>query len=122
MLVLVVLMGIALASAGKVWHTMQQREKEQELRFIGHQFGLALKRYVEDTPAKIRRFPIHLEELMLDPRHPGIQRYPRKICPDPMTGPKWGLITGPNGEICGVHSLANGEPLVKPFRTGGQAC
>jgi hypothetical protein len=91
MLVLVVLTGIALASAGKVWHTMQQRETEQELRFIGHQFRLALKRYVEDTPAKIRRFPMHLEELLLAPRHQGIQRYPRKICPFPMTGARVGF-------------------------------
>jgi len=113
-LVLVVLMGIALASAGEVWHTMQQREKEQQLLFIGHQFRLALKRYADHTPAKGRRQPLHLEELLLDPRHPGIQRYLRQIYLDPMTGsPEWGLITGPGGEIYGVHSLAEGEPLKK---------
>jgi len=113
-LVLVVLMGIALASAGEVWHTMQQREKEQQLLFIGHQFRLALKRYAHHTPAKGRRQPLHLEELLLDPRHPGIQRYLRQIYLDPMTGsPEWGLITGPGGEIYGVHSLAEGEPLKK---------
>jgi len=113
-LVVVVLMGIALASAGEVWHTMQQREKEQQLLFIGHQFRLALKRYADHTPAKGRRQPLHLEELLLDPRHPGIQRYLRQIYLDPMTGsPEWGLITGPGGEIYGVHSLGEGEPLKK---------
>ena len=113
-LVLVVLMGIALASAGEVWHTMQQREKEQELLFIGHQFRLALKRYAEHTPGKTRRAPLHLEELLQDPRHPGIQRYLRKIYPDPVTGGvEWGLITGPGGEIVGVYSLSDGEPLKK---------
>ncbi len=113
-LVLVVLMGIALASAGEVWHTLQQREKEQELLFIGHQFRLALKRYAEQTPGKTRRAPLHLEELLQDPRHPDIRRYLRKIYPDPLTGrAEWGLATGPDGEIVGVHSLSDGEPLKK---------
>lgn len=113
-LVLVVLMGIALASAGEVWHTMQQREKEQELLFIGHQFRLALKRYAISTPGKARRAPLHLEELLQDPRYPGIRRYLRKIYHDPLTGrPEWGLMTGPGGEIYGVHSLSEDEPLKK---------
>lgn len=113
-LVLVVMMGIALASAGEVWHTLQQREKEQELLFIGHQFRLALKRYADHTPAKSRRAPLRLEELLKDPRYPGIERYLRKIYLDPVTGrPEWGLITGPGGEIVGVHSLSDGEPLKK---------
>ena len=113
-MVLVVLMGIALAAAGQVWHTFQQREKEQELLFVGHQFRLALKRYADHTPGKTRRAPLQLEELLQDPRHPSIQRYLRKIYPDPLTGkPEWGLITGPGGEIYGVHSLSDGEPLKK---------
>jgi type II secretory pathway pseudopilin PulG len=113
-LVVVVLMGIALASAGEVWHTMQQREKEQELLFIGHQFRLALKRYAISTPGKARRAPLHLGELLQDPRYPGIRRYLRKIYFDPLTGrPEWGLMTGPGGEIYGVHSLSEDEPLKK---------
>ncbi len=113
-LVIVALMGIALASAGEVWHTMQKREKEQELLFVGHQFRLALKRYADHTPGKARRAPLKLAELLQDPRHPGIQRYLRKIFPDPVTGrPEWGLITGPGGEIYGVHSLSDSEPLKK---------
>ena len=113
-LVLVVLMGIALASAGQVWHTLQLREKEQELLFIGQQFRIALKRYADRTPGKGRRQPLHLEELLLDPRHPGIQRHLRRIYLDPITGSaEWGLITGPGGEIVWVHSLSDAEPLKK---------
>jgi len=113
-MVLVALMGIALAAAGQVWHTFQQREKEQELLFIGHQFQRALKRYADHTPGQARRAPLHLEELLQDPRHPGVQRYLRKIYLDPMTGSaEWGLISGPNGEIYGVHSLSDDEPLKK---------
>ncbi|MDO8448387.1 MAG: type II secretion system protein [Rhodoferax sp.] len=113
-LVLVALMGIALAASGQVWHTLQKREKEQQLLFIGQQFRLALNRYAKHTPGKARRAPLHLEELLQDPRYPGIQRYLRKIDVDPMTGnAEWGLITGPGGEIYGVHSLSNDEPLKK---------
>ena len=113
-LVLVALMGIALAAAGQVWHTMQKREKERELLFIGHQFELALKRYADHSQGLGRRYPVELEELLKDPRQPGIQRYLRRIYLDPMTGrAEWGLITGPGGEIYGVHSLSDDEPLKK---------
>lgn len=113
-LVLVALMGIALAAAGQSWHTFQQREKEQELLFIGNQFRLALDRFAKHTPGKARRHPLHLEDLLQDPRHPGIQRHLRKIYRDPMTGSlEWGLITGPDGGIYGVHSLSDAEPLKK---------
>jgi type II secretory pathway pseudopilin PulG len=113
-LVLVALIGIALASVGQIWHTVQQREKEQELLFIGHEFRVALARYGQNSPGQAGRSPLHLEDLLKDPRAPGIKRYLRKIYVDPMTGSaKWGLVTGPNGEIYGVHSLSDDEPLKK---------
>jgi alkanesulfonate monooxygenase SsuD/methylene tetrahydromethanopterin reductase-like flavin-dependent oxidoreductase (luciferase family) len=32
-----------------------------------------------------------------------------------MTGrPEWGLVTGPDGETYGVHSLSGGESLKNP--------
>ena len=113
-LMLVALMGIGLAAAGQVWHTLQKREKERELLFIGQQFRLALNRYARHTPGQARRAPLRLDELLQDPRYPGVQRYLRKIYLDPMTaGAEWGLITGPDGEIYGVHSLSHDEPLKK---------
>jgi type II secretory pathway pseudopilin PulG len=113
-LVLVALMGIGLAAAGQVWHTFQKRERERELLFIGQQFRLALNRYARHTPGHARRAPLRLEELVQDPRYPGIHRYLRKIYMDPVTGDtEWGLITGPGGEIYGVHSLSKDEPMKK---------
>jgi type II secretory pathway pseudopilin PulG len=113
-LVLVALMGIGLAAAGQVWHTAAKREKERELLFIGQEFRLALYRYAKHTPGKEKRAPMSLEELLQDPRYPGIQRYLRKIYVDPMTGgTEWGLIKGAAGEIHGVHSLSADEPLKK---------
>lgn len=113
-LLLVALMGIALAASGQLWHTLQQREKERELLFIGQQFRLALKHYARHTPGKARRAPLQLQELLQDPRHPDVRRYLRKMYVDPMTGgTEWGLVTGPDGEIHGVHSLSSQEPLKK---------
>lgn len=112
LLILVAMMSAALAGAGEVWHTAQQREKEQELLFAGGQLRRAIAQYYANTPGKARRYPLHLEELLKDPRHPGVRRYLRKIYLDPMTGKaEWGLVTGPGGEIYGVYSRSQDAPL-----------
>lgn len=114
LLVLVAVMGVLLASAGEVWHTALQREKEQELLFVGNQFRQALKSYYEHAPPMSPRYPLRLEDLLEDPRMPSTQRHLRKIYRDPLTGrAKWGLLRGPAGEILGVHSLSRKEPLKK---------
>jgi type II secretory pathway pseudopilin PulG len=111
-LVLLVVMGISLTAAGQVWHTLRQREKERELLFIGHEFRSALDRYARHTPRNGRRGPERLEDLLLDPRVPGVRRHLRRIYADPMTGrPEWGLVIAANGEISGVHSLSAEQPL-----------
>ncbi|MDH4284619.1 MAG: type II secretion system GspH family protein [Gallionellaceae bacterium] len=114
LMALVAGMGIALAAAGEVWHMTLKREKEQELLFVGDQFRRALNLYRQHTPGNSRRYPMSLEELLKDNRSPGIVRYLRKIYPDPITGNmQWGLVKGPSGEIYGVHSLSEEEPLRK---------
>jgi type II secretory pathway pseudopilin PulG len=113
-LVLIALMGVAASAAGRVWQTAQRRDKEQELLFIGGQFRHALERYARNTPGHAPREPRRLEELLRDPRHPGVARYLRQIYRDPMTGStEWGLLTGPEGEIYGVYSRDEREPLKK---------
>lgn len=114
LLATILIMGIVLASAGVVWHVALKREKEQELLFVGDQFRRAIKSYYEHTPVQARRYPSTLEELLSDPRYPSTQRYLRKIYADPINGKTdWGLVKGPSGEILGVHSLSEEEPLKK---------
>lgn len=114
LLAVVAVMGVVLAAAGEVWHTALKREKEQELLFVGNQFQRALNLYRMHTQGNARPYPMSLEDLLKDPRAPGVQRYLRKIYADPFTGStRWGLIKGPNGEIFGVHSLSEDEPLKK---------
>lgn len=110
-LVLVVMMGVALAAAGEVWHTAMQPEKEQELLFVGNQFRLAIDQYAAQPAGLGRRYPQSLEALQQDPRQPGVRRYLRKIDLDPMTGKaEWGLIIGPNGETWGCTACRRPSP------------
>lgn len=114
LLAIIAVMGVALAAAGEVWHTAQKREKELELLFIGNQFRLAIAGYYERTLDQAQRYPATIEDLLKDPRYPSAQRYLRKVYRDPITGSEnWGLIKGPDGEIYGVYSLSEEEPLKK---------
>lgn len=114
LLIAIAVMGVFLALAGEVWHVAMQREKEQELLFVGHQFRRAIDQYARHAQVGSTRFPMALEDLLKDPRTPNTQRYLRKIYNDPMTGnSNWGLIKGQSGEIFGVYSLSEEEPLKK---------
>ena len=112
-LLAVAVIGVGLAGAGVVWRHAAQRDKEQELLFIGNQFRRAIASYYERTPGAVKRYPAKLEELLQDPRYPGTQRHLRKIYADPMTGKTgWGLIAAPDGGIMGIHSLSD-APTIK---------
>lgn len=118
----VVILGIGLAATGTVWHVAQQRQKEQELLFIGHEFQTAIERYYLNNPSGLKRYPLRLEDLLRDPRRPEVQRYLRRIYPDPITASnEWGLIKAPDGGIMGIYSLSDQKPLkVARFRANSQ--
>ena len=114
LLILIAVMGVVLASAGESWYLAMQREKEKELLFAGDQFRRAFDQYYMHAQSASGRFPVSLDDLLKDPRAPDTQRYLRKIYNDPITGsPTWGLVKGPGGEIFGVYSLSEDEPLKK---------
>jgi type II secretory pathway pseudopilin PulG len=111
-LFLVAGLGLATAAAGTMWHTVRQREKERELLALGEEFRTAIARYIRSTPSGRPQYPKRLEDLLSDPRFPGVARHLRRIYPDPMTGsPEWGLVKAPDGGIMGVHSLSQDRPL-----------
>lgn len=98
-----------LALVGEAWETSARREKEAELLFAGHQYRGAIERYFLSGPQ--RQYPRALEDLLKDPRRPGIERYLRKLYPDPITGKEWALVQAPDGGILGVHSPSDERPL-----------
>ena len=106
--IVAILMG-GLALVGEVWETSAKREKEADLLFVGNQYRNAIQRYVLAGKAQ---YPQKLEDLLKDPRQPSIQRYLRKLYPDPITGKsEWGFVKGPDGGIGGVYSLSEDKPL-----------
>lgn len=114
LLIFITIMGVGLAATGEVWQMTMKREKEEELLFVGNQFRNAITMYYYRTPGQMGRYPMSLEDLLKDPRYPATKRYLRKIYLDPVTNStNWELIKGPNGEILGVHSASEDEPLKK---------
>lgn len=116
LLIAVAVGGGVLAAVGELTSHAQQREKETELLFAGHQYRQAIAAYYERSPGGAKRFPQKLEDMLEDKRYPMAQRYLRKLYPDPATGKaEWGLIEAPGGGIMGVYSLAE----LKPAKSGG---
>lgn len=114
LLIFIAIMSVGLVATGEIWNTSIKREKEQELLFVGNQIRNAIFMYYNHTPGQSGRYPTSLEDLLKDPRSPATKRYLRKLYPDPMTNSSnWELVTGPNGEIFGVHSSSGDEPLKK---------
>jgi len=110
-LFLVVLMGAALAGAGQMWSTAAVRAKERELLWVGTQYARALRRYYDNSPG-VKQYPVSLEELLEDNRHPVPRRYLRRLYPDPFTGKAdWDFVLTVDGRIAGVHSQSSREAM-----------
>ena len=117
-LILIAVLGAGMAAYGEIASHAAQREKEQQLLFVGNQFRQAIGAYYERTPGAVKRFPQTLEELLQDKRHPMPQRHLRRMYADPMTGkPQWGLVDAPGGGVMGVYSLSEAQPI----KSGGFA-
>ncbi|MHB1245236.1 MAG: type II secretion system protein [Sulfuriferula sp.] len=111
-LFMVAIMGAVLAATTMVWHTVAQRDKEQELLYAGHAFRRAIGLYYERTPGTAKQYPKKLTDLLEDKRQASLTRYLRKIYIDPFTASKeWGLVPGPGGTILGVYSRSDATPI-----------
>lgn len=113
-LVIVAVMMMALGAASQIWHTVMQREKEQELLFIGHQFRAAIGQYYAQSGG---RYPPSLDAL-LESNDLGVKKshFLRKLYKDPMTSEgDWGLVAEADKRIMGVYSLSE----EKPYKTTG---
>jgi type II secretory pathway pseudopilin PulG len=110
-LIVVMVMGTALAATGVLWSSTAQREKERELLFVGDQFRQAIESYYRRSPGA-SVYPKSLGELVDDKRFPMPQHHLRRIYPDPVTGSAdWGVVEAPGGGIMGVHSRSEAAPI-----------
>ena len=110
LLIAVVILGIGLSAVGTVWRTQAQREREQELLFIGREFRTAIAAYYRSG----HQFPQDISDLLEDKRWPEPRHFLRRLYADPMTGAQdWTILrTGMLG-ITGIASSSNDEPLKK---------
>ena len=119
-LFVVVLIGLALSGASMIWQFQVQRQKEQQLLFIGNQYTQAIASYYHAAPGGIKHYPKTIAELLRDPRYPNIKRHLRKPWLDPFTMKSdWVLIRTKQGGIAGIFSLARGTPI-KQARFGNE--
>jgi type II secretory pathway pseudopilin PulG len=124
LIVLVAIIGLVGAATLKADALLRRAAAEEELLEIGAAFSAALTSYAEATPRGQPTQPPSLEELLKDPRFPGIRRHLRKIFVDPITGKaEWGIVwlnkggaagfdgnTGGSGVVA-VYSLSQSKPL-----------
>lgn len=113
------IIGVGLGATSEVWTQSRQREKEDELLFVGNQIRQAITRFYQQSPPAARRFPIALEELVEDVRTPDKPaRFLRKLYADPMTrSTQWGEVRLANGQLVGVYS----QSAETPFKVFGFA-
>jgi len=101
-----------LAATAIIWSHERQRQKEEELIWIGNQFREAIGLYYQRTPGAVKRYPEKLEDLLEDKRYLTVARYLRQIYRDPMTGKaQWDLVPAPGGGIIGVRSTSTATPI-----------
>ncbi|TWB41028.1 type II secretion system protein [Nitrospirillum pindoramense] len=113
LLILLALVGLVASASLQAGSLMRRRQAEEALLDVGTEFRLALRSYADATPAGLSRAPHTLEELLRDPRYPGVRRHLRRLEADPLTGQAtWGLVRTPDGAgILGIYSLAPGHPI-----------
>jgi hypothetical protein len=86
---------------------------EESLLNVGSEFSLALDSYKRATPNGAPDEPSSLQDLLRDPRFPGVVRHLRKLYDDPVTNqPDWGLLRSEDSKgIIGIFSLSTEKPI-----------
>lgn len=112
-IVLVTIIGLVGAAALKVDALLRRAAAEEELLETGAAFSAALQSYAAATPTGQPQQPRTLQDLLKDPRFPGVRRHLRKIFVDPMTGTtEWGVLyQGDHVGVLAVYSRSAARPL-----------
>ena len=110
MLFFVFLLSLGLGKSLEVFSLMDQRQKEQELLYVGKIYQEAIRQYYLSGQEK-NKYPPRLEDLLKDPRYLVTRRYIRKLYPDPLTNKDFLPIFSAEGGICGVKSSSEKKPI-----------
>ena len=107
-LMLVAFMSVGLTIGASLYTTAMQRDKERELLFIGHEFRNAIGSYYL---AGNNQYPLTLDDLLKDPRYPGVKRHLRRLYADPVTGKAEWTLVRIQGRIVGVRPTSTRRPI-----------
>jgi type II secretory pathway pseudopilin PulG len=113
LIIFVTIIGLVGAATLKVESLLRRAAAEEELLDIGAAFSAALQSYAAATPQGQPTQPPTLNDLLKDPRFPGLRRHLRKIFVDPLTGKaEWGVVyVGDRAGVLAVYSLSEAKPL-----------
>jgi len=109
LLLFVALSSLWVALACDVWATVRQREREEELLYVGEQYRQAIESYWRRSPGAVKSLPTSLEALLVDDRFPMPVHHLRQIYADPITGGELALVRNDSG-IIGVYSTSKDVP------------
>lgn len=111
LMVIISISGIILAAVGTVWQQNVQREREQDLLYLGDQYRRAITQYYDRTPSGVKQFPKKLSDLLIDNRFPIPQHHLRALYENPIsTDGSWQLIKL-GGRIKGVSTDSSQTPI-----------
>ena len=108
-------LGLLAATAGQVWHTAAQREREADLLFVGQQYRQALDSYYAVNSGGVQQYPARLEDMLDDRRSQTTLRHLRKLYPDPMTGKADWVLLMAGERIVGLHSRSSRSSFQRSF-------
>ena len=109
-LLMVAVAGVGMAALGTVWASARQNDDEAQLLHIGQQYRQAIRSYYLTAPAPQRRYPASLDDLLKDPRSPGLLRHLRRPWLDPVSGMALVPVPAADGGIMGVRSASTARP------------
>jgi len=110
-LLLLVLGAVLALVGGEVWATATQREREEQLLFVGDAYRRAIESYWRATPGAAKTLPKSLQVLLEDDRFPNPVRHLRHLYTDPLDAKAdWGIVLIGDG-IAGVYSQSTVAPL-----------
>jgi type II secretory pathway pseudopilin PulG len=112
LLISLALGGIGLMAMVDDWALQRQREREQQLLFVGDQYRQAIRRYYYGAPSgQVRQLPANLGAMLNDDRYPSPVHHLRRLYPDPITGSnEWGELRVQD-KLVGVYSKSEARPI-----------
>lgn len=111
LLIIISISGIVLSAVGIVWQQDVQRNKEQELLYLGDQYRRAITSYYESSPSGGKQFPQKLTQLVLDKRFPTVKRHIRTLYANPISADKTWTLIKEQGQIKGVTTPSSDKPI-----------